>query len=119
MPITLVLGASPNPLRFSNKMVKSLVRKKMEVIALGLRKGEIAGIKILTGKPELSDIHTVSLYIGPALQSPLYEYILSLRPKRIIFNPGTINIEFMNLAQENGIEVVTDCSLVMLNSGKY
>ncbi len=119
MQKTLVLGASPNPRRFSHKMVKSLVRNNHEVIAIALKEGEISGIKILTGKPILNDIHTISLYISPKSQPPLYDYILSLHSKRIIFNPGTINQEFMKLTHENGIEVVTDCSLTMLNSGKY
>jgi len=119
MKKTLVLGASPNPLRFSYKMVKSLVRHNTEVVALGSKEGEISGIKILTDKPVFKDIHTVSLYIGPKGQVALYEYILSLYPKRIIFNPGTVNEEFMKMARERGIEVVTDCALVMLSTGKY
>ena len=119
MQITLVLGASPNQFRFSNKMVKSLVRHNRKVIALGLRAGEIEGVKILSGKPELKNIHTVSLYIGPKSQPAIYNYILSMLPERIIFNPGTENEEFMKLAREHGIEVVTDCAFVMLQSGKY
>jgi uncharacterized protein len=119
MKKTLVLGASPNPLRFSNKMVKSLVRHNFEVVALGLREGEISGIKILTGKPALKDIHTITLYIGPEGQLSVYDYILSLYPKRIIFNPGTRNPEFMKLACDQGIEVVYACSLEMLSSAKY
>jgi len=119
MKKTLVLGASPNPLRFSYKMVKSLVRHNVEVVALGFREGEIGGIKILTGKPDLKDIHTICLYIGPKGQPAVYEYVLSLHPKRIIFNPGTINLEFIELAGKNGIEVITDCALVMLSQGKF
>jgi predicted CoA-binding protein len=119
MKKTLVLGASPNPLRFSNKMVKSLVRHKYEVVALGLREGEISSIKILTGKPVLRDIHTITLYIGLKGQLPVYEYILSLNPKRVIFNPGTENPEFMKLVRDQGIEVVYACSLEMLSSAKY
>ena len=119
MKKTLVLGASPNPLRFSHKMVKSLVRHQNEVVAVGFREGEISGIKILTGKPSLKDIHTISLFIGPKGQVSVYDYILSLHPRRIIFNPGTVNEELMKLARDKGIEVVTDCALVMLSSGKY
>jgi len=119
MKKTLVLGASPNPLRFSHKMVKSLIRHNTEVVAVGFREGEISGIKILTGTPPLKDIHTVSLYIGPKGQASVVKYVLSLHPRRIIFNPGTVNEEFMKLARDNGIEVVTDCALVMLSSGKY
>jgi predicted CoA-binding protein len=116
---TLVLGASPNPLRFSNKMVKTLVRHNYEVVAIGLREGEISGIKILTGKPALNDIHTITLYIGPKGQLSVCDYILSLNPKRIIFNPGTENPEFMKLARDQGIEVVYGCSLEMMSSAKY
>lgn len=119
MKKTLVLGASPNPLRFSNKMVKSLVRHNIEVVAIGLREGMISGIPIQKGKPSLKDIHTVSLYIGLKGQVAYYDYILSLHPRRIIFNPGTENPGFMMLAEEKGIEAVTDCALVMLSSGKY
>jgi len=119
MKKTLVLGASPNPIRFSHKMVKSLIRHNTEVVAVGSREGEISGVKIMTGSPPIKDIHTVSLYIGPKGQASIYQYVLSLQPKRIIFNPGTINDEFMNLAKENNIEVVTDCALIMLSSGRY
>jgi uncharacterized protein len=116
---TLVLGASPNPLRFSNKMVKSLIRQNIDVVPVGFRMGEIAGISILVGKPDIKNVHTVSLYIGSKRQPEYYKYIFSLKPKRIIFNPGTINEELMELAKENNIQVVTDCALVMVSSGKY
>lgn len=119
MKTTLVLGASPNPLRFSHKMVKSLIRHGENVVAVGFREGEILGIKIQTGQPELKNIHTIALYIGPKGQEPIINYILSLHPERIVFNPGTENEKLMKLARENGIEVVTDCALIMLNSGKY
>lgn len=119
MKKTLVLGASPNPLRFSNKMVKSLVRHGYEAIPLGIRQGEIIGIDILTGKPDLKDIHTVSLYLSPKRQEEYYDYIISLEPKRIIFNPGTHNQEFINLARNNDIEAITDCALIMIAKDIY
>lgn len=119
MKRTLVIGASPNPMRFSYKMVKSLLRHDYEVEAVGIRDGEISGIKIQKGNPKLKKIHTVALYVGPQRQPEYYEYILSLKPKRIIFNPGTINPEFMKMAEKKGIEVVNDCALVMVASGNY
>jgi uncharacterized protein len=119
MKKTLVLGASTNPMRFSHKMVKSLVRHHHEVVAIGLREGQISGVTILTGKPKAEKIHTVSLYIGPKRQPEYYDYIISLNPKRIIFNPGTVNKEFMKMAEKKGIEVLTDCALVMVSSGNY
>lgn len=119
MKKTLVLGASPNPLRFSHKMVKSLIRHNITVVPVGFRSGEISGINILVGKPDIKHVHTISLYIGSKRQPGYYEYIFSLKPKRIIFNPGTINPELMKLAKQKKIQVVTDCALVMVSSGKY
>lgn len=116
---TLILGASPNPARFSYKATKSLQRHHFEVVPVGIRKGEIGEVKIIKEKPVLNDIHTVTLYIGPARQKDYYSYILSLHPQRIIFNPGTENNELMEMAKKEGIEVLEDCTLIMLNSGRY
>ena len=80
----------------------------------------IADVEILLGQPEINeDIDTITLYISPARQVAEYDYILNLKPKRIIFNPGTENEEFKNLAKEKNIEVVEDCTLVMLCKGIY
>ena len=120
MKTTVVIGASPVPERFSNKAVKALRNYDHKVIALGLREGMIEDITIQKGYPEINEnVDTVSLYIGPAQQVNKYEYILSLKPKRIIFNPGTENEVLKNLAKENNIEVVENCTLIMLNSGVY
>lgn len=119
MKKTLVLGASPNPIRFSHKAVKSLVRHGFDVVPLGIRKGDIMWQKIVIGKPLLEDIHTVTLYLNPNNQKEYYDYILELAPKRIIFNPGSENQELIELAMKNNIEVSIACTLIMLNSNKY
>jgi len=116
---TVVLGASPNPARFSNKAVKKLMSRDHEAVPVGLRKGEIAGKEILTGKPQIDGVHTVSLYVGPSGQVDYYDYIISLKPRRVIFNPGTVNPEFMGRLEREGIQALDDCMLVMLNEGAY
>ncbi len=116
---TLVLGASPNSIRFSYKAVKNLQRHNVPVVPVGIRNGEIGGIKIIKGHPQIDDIHTVTMYVGPPRQKEYYSWILSLHPERIIFNPGTENSEFMEMAKKEGIEVMEDCTLIMLNSGRY
>jgi predicted CoA-binding protein len=116
---TLVLGASPNPVRFSHKAVKSLLKHDEEVVAVGFRKGLIEEEEILVGMPMIEDVHTVSIYIGSSRQTEYYDYILSLKPKRVIFNPGTVNPEFMAMLNNNGIEPLSACMLVMLNDGEY
>lgn len=119
MKKTLVLGASPNPIRFSYKAVKSLVRHGHEVVPLGIREGDIMWQKIITGRPKLENIHTITMYLNPENQKQYYDYILSLSPKRIIFNPGSENQELIELAMKNNIEVSVACTLIMLNSNKY
>ncbi|MBN1159101.1 MAG: CoA-binding protein [Bacteroidales bacterium] len=115
----VVLGASPDHMRFSYKAVKALRNRNYQVIALGARKGTIADVEIDTGKPLLDDVDTVLLYINPERQKRHYEYILSLKPKRIIFNPGTQNAELAGMAERDGIQVVNQCSLVMLGADTF
>ena len=114
-----MLGASPNPVRFSYKAVKSLLRHDIEVVPVGFRKGDIEDIEILTGTPPIEDVHTVSIYIGSSRQTDYYDYIFSLKPERVIFNPGTVNPEFMGKLKHAGIEPISECMLVMLNDGEY
>ncbi len=119
MKKTLVLGASPNPIRFSHKAVKSLVRHGHEVVPIGIREGDIMWQKIIVGKPKLNDIHTVTLYLNPTNQKEYYDYILEIKPKRIIFNPGSENQELIEIAMKREIEVSIACTLIMLNTNRY
>lgn len=116
---TLVLGASPNSARTSWSAVRQLRQCGHEVLAIGSREGQIEDVPILVGQPALEGIHTITLYLNPALQQPLYDYILSLNPQRIIFNPGTENPELMRLTHERGIRTEAACTLVMLSLGMY
>ena len=116
---TLVLGASLKEDRYSNIAIKKLVNNEHEVIAIGLRKGNIENVEIETGYPELKDIDTVTLYVKLERQEEYYEYIISIKPKRVIFNPGTENREFIELLESNNIEVEVACTLVLLTIGQY
>lgn len=119
MKKTLVLGASPNPQRSAYMAAARLVENGTVVFPVGIKKGEISGIEILTGKPEISGIHTVTLYLNAENQREYYDYILGLKPKRIIFNPGAENDELMNLAKKAGIETIYGCTLTMLALGNF
>ena len=117
---TLILGASPNPERYSYKATLMLSEKGHEVFPVGLRKGKIGTHEILVNQPVLEDIHTVTLYVGPKNQLAYYDYMLqTIQPQRIIFNPGTENETLMTLAQQNGIETETACTLVLLSLNDY
>lgn len=119
MKKTLVLGATTNPERYAYIAVTRLMQKGHEVVPVGIKTGEINGNPIIQGQPQVEDIDTVTLYLGAARQREYYDYLLSLKPKRIIFNPGTENQELAQLAEKQEIEVVEGCTLVMLSIGTY
>jgi predicted CoA-binding protein len=115
---TLVIGASENIERYSNKAIRSLKQKGHEVIALAKRPGQVDGVKISTEFPE-GIVDTVTMYVGPQRQGEYYDKILNLKPQRVIFNPGTENDELIEKLESKGIEAVEACTLVMLSIGNY
>lgn len=120
MKKTVVLGATTNPARAAHAAVERMARQGIEVVPIGVRKGEVAGISIQHEQPDVEGVHTVSLYLNPQRQEQYYAYIIDrLQPKRLIFNPGTENPELARLAREQGIEVEMACTLVMLSVGSY
>ena len=116
---TLVYGASLKPFRYSHRAVHILNTQGYPVIPLGHKEGIIHGQKVLTGHPEIENVHTVTMYLNPANQKEHYNYILSLKPKRIIFNPGAENPELSRLARAKGIYTENACSLVLLSIGEF
>jgi predicted CoA-binding protein len=116
---TLVIGASEHRHRYSNLATNNLLGKGHEVVAIGKQKGEIKGVPIDTEKKPYENIDTVTVYLNPANQMPYYEYIVSLNPKRVIFNPGAENGEFEEMLEEKGIKAQEACTLVLLSTGQY
>lgn len=116
---TLVVGASENPNRYSYRAIKSLVNHGHEVVGISNRPGKVDEVVFLTEHAPLSDVHTVTLYINPSIQEEYEDYLISLKPKRVIFNPGSENNSFIEKLQLNDIEPVIACTLVMLNTNQY
>ena len=116
---TLVIGASENKQRYSNLAVRKLLAHDHPVVAIGRRPGMIENIEIITEHVPMNDIDTVTLYLNPTNQKPYYDYILSLKPRRIIFNPGAENEELELMAKNNGIKTLEACTLVMLSTSQY
>jgi len=116
---TLVFGASLKEVRYSNMAVRKLRKYGHPVVAIGGREGQVVDVDILRGHPELEDIHTITMYMRAARQEAHYEYLLGLKPKRIIFNPGAENEELTKLANEQGIETLNACTLVLLSTNQY
>ena len=116
---TLVIGASTNPSRYSHLAIHSLRKHGHDVVALAKRKGQVADVHILTEFPIDKNIDTITMYVGAQRQGEYYQHILDLKPKRVIFNPGSENQELINLLNNNGIEAVEACTLVLLSTGQY
>ena len=119
MAKTLVIGASKKPERYSNLAVRKLVENNIDTTAFGLGGGTVSGIQIKDKLEDFQNIHTISLYLNPKYQREYYQKILDMRPKRVIFNPGTENSEFQNMLREAGIQVEEACTLVLLATGQY
>ena len=116
---TIVLGASSNPSRYSYLAIRQLRAYDHPVVAVGRRTGQVAGVDISKEQVIENDVDTITLYLNPSNQAEYYDYILSLHPKRIIFNPGTENKELIEKAKQNNIQPVIGCTLVMLSTGQY
>jgi predicted CoA-binding protein len=116
---TLVLGASDNPSRYSYLAIQRLRNQGHPVVAIGKKYGHVADVEIEKEKKEFDNIDTVTLYLNPLHQQDYYDYILSLQPKRIIFNPGAENEELAGLASGHQIKTVEACTLVLLSTGQY
>ena len=116
---TLVLGASDNPSRYSSLAIQRLRSHGHPVAAIGRKQTVVNDVTVEKEEKPFNDIDTVTLYLNPQNQQQYYNYILSLHPKRIIFNPGTENDELAALAKEKGIETKEACTLVMLSTNQY
>ena len=116
---TLVIGASENTERYSYKAIVQLLKHKHLVEAISIKKGSVQGVAFHTNLPALPSIDTVTLYVGPKHQAAYYDYVIALKPRRVIFNPGTENPEFSALLQQQDIISLEACTLVMLSIGVY
>jgi predicted CoA-binding protein len=121
MKKTVILGATPNSSRYAYLAAQNLRANKHEFVPVGIKKGEVLGQRILNinDKPQIEDVDTITMYVGAPRQQGWYDYLLGLKPKRIIFNPGSENPELAQLAEEKGVEVVEACTLVMLRTNQY
>lgn len=119
MKNTLILGATTNEQRYAYLAAEMLTEKQYSIFPVGIKKGELFGQKIKNDKNIIENIDTITLYIGPQHQEEWYQYILEIKPKRVIFNPGTENERLMNMLEKNKIQVTQACTLVLLSTNQY
>lgn len=116
---TLVLGASDNPARYSYLAIQRLRGHDHPVVAIGRKQTRVNDVPIEKENKPFENVDTVTLYLNQQHQKEYYDYILSLQPKRIIFNPGAENDELADLAKKNNIQPMEACTLVLLSTGQY
>jgi predicted CoA-binding protein len=116
---TLVIGASDNPSRYSFLAIQKLRKYGHPVVAIGIRKTRVGDVQVENEKKPFDNIDTVTLYLNPTRQTEYYDYIISLKPKRLLFNPGAENNELSTLAKQHKIQVMEACTLVLLSTGQY
>lgn len=119
MKKTLVLGATSNPDRYAFLASNKLAKYGHEIVNVGIKEGSAAGVPIEKPEEIHHDIDTITMYVGPKNQPPLYDYILKTNPKRVIFNPGAENDELEGMLNEKGILTEEACTLVLLSTGQY
>jgi predicted CoA-binding protein len=116
---TLVIGGSTKPERYSNRAIRKLRSYGHPVVSIGNREGTVADVAIEKGTPGFKDIHTVTIYLSAKNQQQYHDYIIELKPQRIIFNPGAENSELAALADDHNIEVVEYCTLILLDTNTF
>lgn len=119
MKKTLIIGATPNKSRYAYMAAERLHRINAELVLLGTKTGEIFDKEILHSTEGITDIDTVTLYINPSIQASYREFLLELKPKRVIFNPGTENPALARELSDIGVETLEACTLVMIGTGQY
>lgn len=117
----VILGASPNPARYSYMAANALASRNFDIVPVGLRNGEVAGKTILDirTKPQIEGVHTITLYMNARNQEAYHQYIIDLKPERIIFNPGAENEKLASIASKHEIHLIYNCTLVMLSTGTF
>ena len=116
----VVVGASANEERYSNKAMRMLAEYGHNPIPVAPAIDTLLGRKVHARIADVSDpVDTVTLYVGPARQAGLFEEIVALKPRRVIFNPGTENPEQYDTLKAAGIEPIEACTLVLLRTGQF
>jgi uncharacterized protein len=115
-----ILGASRLPDRFAYKAFKMLQEYGHTPIPVTPKFDEIEGVKAYASLNDVKEpVDTLTMYVGPDLSTKLSPDIMMLKPRRVIFNPGSENPELAAKLEAAGVKVVEQCTLVLLRAGKF
>lgn len=116
----VVLGASPKASRYSNMAVRQLKSSGYKVIPVNPGHSQVEGLDTVSKLGDIQEpVHTLTLYLSPVWSERIKDDIISLKPERVIFNPGTESGELKESLRNSGIPYLEACTLVMLSTGQF
>ena len=116
----VVLGASANEEKYSNKALKMLGKHNYDVYPISPKEETIDGIKCYKKLSELPvKPHTLTVYVNKMNSDLMEQEIIQLMPERVIFNPGAENSDLAKKLEEKNIKTVSACTLVLLSTGQF
>ena len=116
----VVLGASDNPARFAYRAISLLTQFGHIALPVSPHCTEVQGTRCARALTDIAtNVDTITVYLRPELAEPLGEAMIGLRPRRIIFNPGTESVPLKQQLEAAGIRVQWECTLILLRSGAY
>ncbi len=120
MENVLLLGATINKDRYANIAQKVLMEKGHKVFPVNPKYEEIEGIKCYKSIKDVKDrIDTVTVYLNSVHVEKMLDEIIEKKPKRVIFNPGTEDINLEKKLNENGIKTLHACTIVLLKTNQF
>lgn len=118
--VTVVIGASEKPSRYSNRAIQMLQAHGFTAVPVSRTGKDVLGLKGYASLADVPDpVDTVTVYLSPEKQAPVIRAILALQPRRVIFNPGAENPAAYPGLAKHGIEIVEACTLVLLSTGQF
>ncbi len=118
--VVVVLGASPNPDRYSNRAIKMLVQAGHHVIPVHPLLESVEGLSVVHQLDQISEaVDTLTVYVNSERLLLLLDSIQILKPKRVILNPGTESPTAIEKLTAAGIQVLPACTLVLLSTGQW
>ena len=116
----VVVGASPNPERYSNRAVRLLVQHGHEVVPINPVASSIEGLPVVPKLEQVNgNVDTVTLYVSAKISSAMEGPLADLEPGRVIFNPGAENPALRATLEAKGIETEEACTLVLLTTNQF
>ncbi|GEP45282.1 CoA-binding protein [Brevifollis gellanilyticus] len=116
----VIVGASDKPDRYAHKAQLLLSQHGHEVVPVHPRLESIEGVPVVADLTQITGtVDTVTMYVGPAISQGLGDKLVTVKPKRVIFNPGSENAELEDKLSQAGIEVEEACTLVLLRTGQF